>query len=322
MSKKVLVTGGLGFIGSALAARLAERGERVTLFDNGQRGRLENIRSLGGKVRFVRGDIRDEKAVERACRGQHTVYHLAAVNGTRYFYERPGDVLEINALGTLNVFRAARKGLFKKLLFSSTSEVYQNVAKVPTPETSPAVVPDVTNPRFTYSSTKIFGEMLGLHFLPPSKLDVRIVRYHNVYGPAMGDEHVIPQLVEKCVRLSKNLRKKTITLPLQGGGKTTRAFCFIDDAVEATLIAADKGVNRGVYNIGDPREELAIRELARRIARCLGLSARVASSPLPEGSIRRRSPDISRLRKLGYQPEVPAALGLQVTVDWYRERYA
>ncbi len=322
MSEKVLITGGLGFIGSALAARLMEQGARVTLFDNGQRGRLENIHALGKRVRFVRGDIRDERAVTKVCRGQDTVYHLAADNGTRYFYERPGDVLEINALGTLHVFRAAKTAGFKKLLFSSTSEVYQNVSKVPTPETEPVTVPDVKNPRFTYSSTKILGEMLGLHYLPAAKLDVRIVRYHNVYGPAMGDEHVIPQLVEKCVRLSNNLKKRSIVLPLQGGGRTTRAFCFIDDAVEATLIAAKKGKNREVYNIGDPREELSIRELAQRIAKRLGLSIRITDVPLPEGSTPRRSPDITKLRRLGYKPAAPAHRALGATVDWYRKRYA
>ncbi len=161
---KVLVTGGYGFIGSALAKHLMRQGHDVTVFDNGQRGKSANLGADLKSVRAVIGDIRDAALVHKVCRGKDVIYHLAAVNGTRYFYDCPDKVLDINTLGVIHVVQAALKEGCGRLIFSSSSELYQKPGTIPTPETEPAVIPDVKNARFTYSTTKLLGEMYCLHY--------------------------------------------------------------------------------------------------------------------------------------------------------------
>jgi nucleoside-diphosphate-sugar epimerase len=294
-AEMILVTGGAGFIGSALVKALVGAGEKVRVLDNG-------FRSKPG-TNFIFGDIRDFDDVSEAAEGVDAIYHLAFINGTRHFYETPDLVLDVAVRGIINVVSACHVHNVATLMLVSSSEVYQTPPVVPTDETAPMTIPDLFNPRYSYAAGKIISEMMAVHCKPASR--VVIVRPHNIYGPNMGDEHVIPNVVHKI------LKGEAIKL---WGLAQTRAFCHIDDAVRGLMIARD--APGGVYNLGTT-EEVTIRDLADRIAALLGREAKIVESEVMDGGALRRCPDISRLAALGYRPRVRLDEGLKETVGWY-----
>ena len=315
----ILVTGGTGFIGSALVRELANRGHRVRVFDNDSRGRAGNL--VGTGVEVVRGDVRDLAQVRRACAGMELVYHLAYINGTRYFYEIPDAVLEVAVRGALNIFDGAAQAGVRRVVYASSSEVYHLPEKIPTDETVKMQIPDPTNPRFSYGGGKLVGELLTLHYLRRKGVEGVIFRPHNVYGPAMGFEHVIPEFVARMYQLSNRFTKRRIVFPIQGSGKETRAFCYIDDAVEGIVMVGERGGDGEIYHIGDDSAETAVDELAGRVAVELGLELELEAGPLARGSTPRRLPSINKARLLGYRPQVSLAAGLRTTVGWYRDYF-
>lgn len=313
---KVLVTGGGGFIGAALVRELARRGLAVRSFDNGFRKRDAGEADGGGDVEYVAGDIRDVAAVRRAMRGVEAVFHLAYVNGTAFFYSQPRLVLDVAIRGQLAALDCAEEAGVETFVYFSSSEAYQTPTVIPTPEDVPLVVPDVHNPRYSYGGGKILAEMLLLHYARPAGMRRLVIRPHNVYGPAMGFEHVIPQLVERIYRASDGLRLPEASIVLQGTGQETRAFCHVDDAVAGTLLAFEKGADGTVYHLGNP-VETTILELLRRIGERCGVRVRPETGEAPAGATPRRCPDVSRLAALGYVPRVDLVTGLAGTVDWY-----
>lgn len=314
----VLVTGGSGFLGAALVRELLAAGEAVRVLDDHSRGRSERLDGLD--VELVEGDVRDRAAVDRAMAGVEVVWHLAAVNGTRHFYERPDVVLEVGVKGTLHVIDAAVEAGTHRLVLFSSSEVYNQPERVPTPEDERLLVPDPSNPRFSYSGSKIAGELMALHIGAPRGLEPVIIRPHNVYGPDMGHEHVIPEFVRRLVE--SGARSGSVELPIQGDGSETRAFCYIDDAARGALIAGTRGEAGGLYHLGTD-DEVSIGDLASRVGVAMGLDVRPrASVARLAGSTPRRCPDITRLRALGYEPRVGLDDGLAPTVEWYRAHYA
>jgi UDP-glucose 4-epimerase len=304
----VLVTGGLGFLGAAIVKRLVAGGDAVRVLDNASRGKLG---AVAADVELHEGDIRDPAVVARAVAGVEAVYHLAYVNGTRFFYERPREVLDVAVRGMLNVLDASSAAGVRALYVASSSEVYQTPPRVPTDERVPLSIPDVLNPRYSYGGGKILWELLALYHGRELFERVVIFRPHNVYGPDMGREHVIPELIEK-------LRRRPRTLQLQGDGSDTRSFVFIDDCVEGVLLATTRGEHLGIYNVGT-MDEIVIAELARKIAARLGLEVTLVAGPPAPGGTPRRCPDIGKLAALGYAPRVSLDEGLAVTVDWYRD---
>jgi nucleoside-diphosphate-sugar epimerase len=193
-AKRYLVTGGTGFIGSALVLRLLERGHSVRVLDNNSRGAERRLGKFVGDVELMIGDIRSADLVERAADGVDAVHHLAFVNGTENFYKHPELVLEVGAKGMINVVDACIKHDVRELILASSSEVYQSPPRVPTDESVPLIVPDLMNPRYSYGGGKLFSELYAIN-VAARRLDrVVIFRPHNVYGPDMGWEHVIPQL--------------------------------------------------------------------------------------------------------------------------------
>ncbi|PIQ85222.1 MAG: NAD-dependent dehydratase [Candidatus Omnitrophica bacterium CG11_big_fil_rev_8_21_14_0_20_45_26] len=313
----VLVTGGSGFIGSHLVRALVKRGERVRVFDNEFRGSEANLVSVRSEIDWVEGDIRDAKSVHKAMSGIQTVFHLAFINGTEYFYSQPKLVLEVGIKGTLNTIEAAQANGVKKFIYASSSEVYQNAAVIPTPENVPAIIPDVKNPRYSYGGGKLMGELLTLHYLPKGETQRLIFRPHNIYGPAMGWEHVIPQFLENIFKASEAFQKKEIILQIQGNGQETRAFCYIDDAIEGILTVADKGTDGEIYHVGKD-EEISIIQLIEAIEKCLKIKIQIKIGELTPGSTPRRSPCIDKLKTMGYCPKVSLTNGLMKTIEWYQ----
>jgi nucleoside-diphosphate-sugar epimerase len=300
-----LITGGGGFIGSALANRLVSEGHEVVAFDRFSRGKESR---LDPRVEIRRGDIRRPSDVADAAVLCDAVWHLAYIQGTQTFYADPREVIDVALRGIVNVLDVSEG---RDFFLVSSSEVYQEPPQgmYPTDETVPLVVPDVTNPRYSYGGGKIASEVAT--FAHADRLNrAVIVRPHNIYGPDMGTDHVIPEFVLRMLETGPDF-------PIQGTGRETRSFCYIDDCIDGLLTLYDKGAHRSVYHLGNPYEEWSIGGLAELIGEKLGRKVRVVPGTLPKGSPTRRLPDIGKMRGLGYKPHVDLFTGLESTVEWY-----
>lgn len=315
-ARRILVTGGSGFIGSALVKALVRAGHKVRVLDDNSRGRPRRLTDVEKDIEFVAGDIRDATAVENAAKAIDEVHHLAFVNGTEFFYNAPDLVLDVGVRGMVNVIDACRKHGIGDLVLASSSEVYQTPPKVPTDESAPLIVPDVHNPRYSYGAGKLISEVMTINFGRKHFKRVLIFRPHNVYGPDMGWEHVIPQLAMRLHAAMKKQPSGTIKFDIQGTGKETRSFCHVDDLVTGVMVMRDKGEHLGIYHVGTT-EEVAIADLAQRVAAHAGRAIELVTTPLQPGGTARRCPDISKLARLGYKPRVPLSEGLKSTLDWY-----
>ena len=318
MKKKYLVTGGSGFIGSALVKRLLNEGHSVRVFDNNSRGNLRRLDDILDKIEFVEGDIRDYDQVNQACKGVDSICHLAFVNGTKFFYELPELVLEVGIKGMMNILDACKENNITDLILASSSEVYQSPQQVPTPEEVPLIVPDLLNPRYSYGGAKLITELLAINYGRNNFERVVIFRPHNVYGPDMGWEHVIPEFLLKMDNLAGNQPKEKIDFNIQGTGNETRAFIYIDDFTEGLMKIIDKGEHLNVYHIGTS-DEIPLSQLAQTVARIFNVEINLIPGALAEGGTLRRCPDITKLRGLGFNPEISLENGLQISKDWYTE---
>ena len=317
-AKQYLVTGGTGFIGSALVLRLLERGHSVRVLDNNSRGAERRLGKMVGDVELMIGDIRSGDFVERAVEGVEAVHHLAFVNGTENFYKHPDLVLEVGAKGMINVVDACLKHGVGELILASSSEVYQSPPQVPTAESVPLIVPDLMNPRYSYGGGKLFSELYAIN-VAARRLDrVVIYRPHNVYGPDMGWEHVIPQLAARMAGMAMQAPSGEIDFQIQGSGQETRSFCFIDDFIDGLELVQERGLTANVYHIGTT-EEVTMADLAHRIARQLGRNINILPGPIQAGSTLRRCPAIDKLAGLGYRQRIPLDHGLAITCRWYFE---
>jgi nucleoside-diphosphate-sugar epimerase len=316
--KRALITGGAGFIGLHLSRNLAEYDMDVTILDNFSRHSKDSaIETLASRsnVHLHEGDILDKKTFKDLPGSFDQVYHLAAINGTQQFYDIPDKVIEVGAIGTLNLLEWFSKQETGKLLFSSTSETYAgstallgDTFPIPTPEDIPLVVENPSNPRWSYGTSKILGEV-AIHAYKNKIPDFAIVRYHNVYGPRMGNLHVIPQFISQL-----NTKKDPFIIQ---GGEETRAFCYIDDAICGTQLVMDYQGDEKVFNVGNQKEEIKIKDLAQLLFEVSGEQREVSLLPAPEGSVARRCPDTTRLESLGYNSQIPLREGLKICLDAY-----
>lgn len=311
------MTGGSGFLGSAICKGLVATGDEVVNLDDMSRGDQRRLAGVDG-VRTRHGDVRVLADVVESASGCEVLWHLAAVNGTRHFYERPDVVLEVGLKGTLNAIDAALHAGCRRLVLFSSSEVYQTPPQVPTTEDVRLIIPDVHNPRLSYGGGKIAGELAALHIGQRRGLEVIIIRPHNIYGPDMGHEHVIPEFTKKLVTLRQTQSGPSYTLPIQGTGDETRAYCFIDDAVRGSLLAANRGTSGDIFHLGHDRET-SIKELVSSMAAALDMTVRCQPGALRDGSTPRRLPDISKLKGLGYAPSISLTEGLAQTLPFYVE---
>lgn len=325
--KKILITGGAGFIGCHLAKHLldVQPDARVTLADNLMRGRRDDdFRELlkDKRVSFLALDLADYPSCAKLGGGYGEVYHLAAINGTRLFYEMPQEVLRVNTLALINMLEwFRRKNRNGKFCFTSSNEAYAGGLSafgrlpVPTPEEVPLVIEDPYNPRWSYAATKLAGELFVIHYAAAYGLRAFIVRPHNFYGPRAGyGGHVIPDFCER-------IAARTDPFPIYGA-EETRTFCYIADAVRAMQMLMESPETDGkpieTVHIGD-REEITIRGLAERMFAVAGWRpAKLAIRESPPGSVARRRADISKLRRLtGWKPEMSLEEGLRRTFEWY-----
>lgn len=323
---RTVILGGSGFIGLNLARRLAAQpGLELVLVDNFSRGRrdedLERFLAAHPAVRLIEADLSRPGAYDILGGRFDHVYLLASMVGVKLAETRPADVLRTNTaviMGGLDWMAASGS---RRLFFASTSENYAGgydvgVVPVPTPEDIPLVIKDITNPRFSYAISKIWGEMATCFYASRYAFSAIIGRYHNVYGPRMGYEHVIPELTRKIV-------EGPLPLPVMSPDQT-RAFCHVADAVRATheLMNLDTA-GATVVHIGDDRQEITIGDLARRLLALAGRPPDIVPLPAPVGSVSRRLPALDRLRQLiGFEPAVTLDQGLAETFAWYRDHPA
>lgn len=300
---KHLITGSKGFLGTHLMRALGDDAVGVDLPECDV---TAADRGSGDVLRRAWRDEETEPAFE-------TVWHLAALNdATQTFYDRPWDVLNTQIRGTLNVIDACALNGVKTLVLFSSSEVFQT-APIPTPESVPFSIPDMTNPRYSYAMGKQAAEMLAWYSAIPR---VVILRPFNVYGPGQRPGHVVPDIIARVESLEDG---RTLTT----NGRGARAYCYVDDFIAGArkAVAAQHPEQcREVYNVGTERMVDAA-ELAARIASHMDRKVRIEE--LTGGAIggtARRCPDTRKLRALGWSPRVDLDEGLAKTIAWHREQ--
>jgi len=319
-NKKYLVTGGTGFIGSALVKKLIKNGSKVRVLDNNSRGASARLSDLEKDVDLIISDIRDEKAVKDAASGMDAIIHLAYINGTEFFYTKPELVLDVAVKGMSSVINACKEANIGELILASSSEVYQSPEEIPSSESVPLIVPDVLNPRFSYGGGKIISELMAINYGRKYLDKVVIFRPHNVYGPDMGFEHVLPQLTMRALDAVKDKKLGDINFEIQGDGSQTRAFTYIDDFVNGVMCLLNKGQHLNIYHIGNP-EEIKIIDAVNSIFKILKKEPNIINTPLKEGSTERRCPKIDKIKKIGFKPEVMFDKGLPLLVNWYKNHH-
>ena len=318
---KTLVTGGSGFIGSALVKRLVKHGHDVTVFDNFSRGSKSRLNGVLNNVNLVNGDIRNYDEVLKAVKSNDNIFHLAFINGTKFFYEKPKLVLDVGIRGALNTIEASLASSPRKYIIASSSEVYHKPSKIPTEESERALIPDVTNPRYSYGGGKLISELMTINYFKDSKIQDCIFRPHNVFGPNMGFEHVIPDIMKKIFHETNKFKQKEIDLIIQGDGTDTRAFCYVEDAIDQIMTIYNNGVKSNIYHVG-MNNERSIKELIIDIGKLLNIKINIVAGEKPKGGTSRRCPSTKKVISLGYKNNDNYLSGLDKTVNWYKNYYS
>ena len=316
MFKSVLVTGGAGFIGSHLCERLVEKGSYVICVDNLYTGSKKNIANLLTKenFKFIECDVRDRDRLIEIFKGERPdiVYHLAAVVGVKRTLENPKEVLDVNIKGTENVLEAALNSGCKKVVNISSSEVYGNPIEVPEREDSPK------NVELPYAIAKLIGEKYAEIYYKKYGLKTTSLRLFNVYGPR---QEATPYGFVAGIFIKRVLQNKPPII--YGDGFQTRDFNYIDDCIEAMILAGEKSVADGkVFNIAAGKP-ITILDLAELIIELCGKNLQPIFKKEREFEIRHRFADISKMRTiLGYKPKYDLREGLKQTIRWYKQNKA
>jgi UDP-glucuronate decarboxylase len=307
--KRILVTGGAGFVGSHLCDRLIADGHEVICLDDFFTGSRSNVIHLLDNRRFelVRGDVNQPIVME-----VDEVYHLACPASPIHYQRNPVRTIRTCVSGTLNMLELCRE-VQAKLLIASTSEVYGDPTLHPQPETYWGNVNPI-GPRACYDEGKRCAEAVALSFSRQYRVPLRIPRIFNTYGPRMhvNDGRVVSNFVVQA------LRQEPITI--YGNGQQTRSFCYVSDLVEGFIRLMNADLDAEPVNLGNP-DEHTILELAERIIALTGSSSKLERRPLPTDDPVRRRPDITRAQtKLGWQPTIAIDDGLRATIDYFRAR--
>jgi nucleoside-diphosphate-sugar epimerase len=306
--QKILITGGSGFIGSAITKYLVNNGHKVTVYDNNSRGKMRRLSEVITKINFKKGDIRDYKKLKSISGNFDTVIHLAYVNGTKFFYKKPFEILDIAVNGFLNILKFSKERKIKNFYLASSSEVYQNPIKYPTDEKEMLKIPDIHNARYSYGGGKIFSELYGIHFARKYFQKFIIFRPHNVYGRDMGNDHVIPEFVNRFKSIGNN--KKFL---IYGTGNEVRSFIHIEDFINGFDKIFKKGKNLEIYNIGTS-EKIKISYLAQAIGKIFQKKIQLSKTKLFKGSPSKRCPNIDKIKKLGFKQKISLREGLKKVI--------
>jgi UDP-N-acetylglucosamine/UDP-N-acetyl-alpha-D-glucosaminouronate 4-epimerase len=307
VSRRVLVTGGAGFIGSNLVRALLERGDDVRVLDNFSTGLRENLAGLEDEVEMVEGELRSYERVHNAVRGVEVVFHQGALPSVPRSVQDPLTTNAVNVEGTLNVLLAARDEGIRRVVFASSSSVYGNTPTLPQHEEAPPT------PIAPYGVAKLAAERYCSTFSRVYSIETVALRYFNVFGPRQNPLSQYAAVVVKFIHLVAAGEP----LPIEGDGETSRDFTYVANVVAANLLAADAdGVNGRVLNVASGGSH-TINELADTIGELLDRPVEKVYGPPRQGDIRASWADISEARRLlGYEPEVGFEEGLRRTADF------
>lgn len=313
---RIVILGAAGFIGYHLANEyLSSSKAELLLIDNFIRGKNDTEFSklvMSPRVQFYDIDLTNLQAFVALIKENDLVINLAAFNGTENFYERPLDVIIHSGLTSINVAIACANARVNRLIYMGSSESYAGgvdlgVVEIPTKEEVPLVIPNVQNPRWSYAGSKTIGELSCFAAHKQHNLQFQIFRLHNIYGPRMGDRHVIPELI----------RRFSSGNGVVYGMEQTRSFLYVTDAVRTIkrCIDADLRINN-ITNIG-AESEIRIQNLAELIRDFVKPELKLVPSPAYEGSVLRRRPDIESSSSLNCKGDTTLSDGLQKTINWY-----
>jgi len=308
-----LVTGGAGFIGSHVAARLMEDGHRVRVLDNLSTGRRENLdfleRAHGERFEAILGDIRDEDVCRRACEGVEFVFHQAALASVQRSIERPAESTAANVLGTVNVFAAARNAGVRRVVAASSSSVYGDTPTLPKHEGMPPA------PLSPYAANKLAGEHMARVFASTMGLETISLRYFNVFGPRQDPNSAYAAVIPLFIRALLEGRRPV----LFGDGTQSRDFTYIDNVVDANLgAAACTGGSGAAVNVACG-ERYSLLDLLERLGRIVGRKADPEFRPPRAGDVLHSQASIDEARRLfDFQPRTGFEEGLRRTVDYFR----
>jgi GDP-L-fucose synthase len=314
--KKVLVTGGAGFIGSHVVEKLVEMGAGVSVLDNLQNGREENISKVRKDVELIVGDCTNLADAEKASRGKDIVMNLAArVGGIEYNRLHQATMMKDNLLIGTVMLEAARKADVERFLAVSSACVYPRECSVPTPESEGFLdEPEPTNGGYGWA--KRMSEKLGIYYQEEFGMRVGIVRPYNCYGPR---DHFDPDVSHVIPALIKRVFDGENPVKVWGSGKQTRAFLYVEDLAEGMILAVEKYPVADPLNLGTD-EEVSIKELIGKIIDISEIKTEVEYDlSKPDGSPRRNSDNTKVKEKIGFEPKVKLDDGLRRTIDWYKE---
>lgn len=311
--KRVVLAGGAGFIGSHLTDLLVNEGYHVVVLDNFVTGRRRNITAPTSDITLIEHDVtkplsEEQRSVIGSVDG---VYHLASPASPKDFRELSEDIAYANSLGAIELLNLA-KVQGARYVFASTSEVYGDPLEHPQEERYWGNVNPV-GPRSCYDESKRFGEMIAMTFLRTYRIDVRVARIFNTYGPRMrpDDGRVVSNFINQAIRNEP--------ISVYGDGSQTRSFCYVSDMVRGLYrLFREEGARGEVVNIGNP-SEFTVKELAEQVIALTGSSSEIVYRDLPVDDPTRRRPVIDKARQiLRWQPEIDLRDGLRETITYYR----
>jgi UDP-glucose 4-epimerase len=317
----MLITGGAGFVGSFLSEQLLDRGYAVSAVDNLSTGKLENIAHLKSHPDFelITGSIMNESLMEELISQSETVFHLAAAVGVRLIIERPVETIETNILGTEIIYKLVNK-YKKKVIITSTSEIYGKNDEVPFKETADSVYGPTIKSRWSYACSKAIDEFLGFAYYHEKKLPLVIVRLFNTIGPRQTGTYgmVVPTFVQQA------LLGHPITV--YGNGEQTRCFANVKDVVWAIAELAESPEAVGqVFNIGTT-EMVSINDLASRVKNLCNSDSEIVKIPYDIAyetgfeDMRQRKPDITKIAELiGYKPGINLDQTIMEIIDYFKK---
>lgn len=315
--KKVLVTGGTGFIGSHIVERLLDLGAQVTVLSRLPNGKINQIAFLKNKVNFIKGDCTNSDDAYGACQKQEIVLNLAArVGSIAYNMAHQGTMMRDNLLIATTMLDAALKAKVERFLVVSAGCIYPRNCKIPTPETEGFVSePEPTNGGYGWA--KRMSELLGKYYQEEFGMKIGIVRPYNCYGPRDSFDpkvsHVIPGLIKRVLGGENPIK-------VWGSGKQTRAFLYVKDLVKGMLLTIERYPVADAINLGMD-EEVSIKELINKIVRIAGVKTSIVfDTTKQDGSPRKNSDNRKAFEKIGFKAKVKLDEGLKRTISWYREK--
>ena len=301
---KFLVTGGAGFIGSHLCEKLIKLGHKVIVIDNLAIGKLQNLKSINNKIKFIKKDIRNYKAINKYFKNIDCVFHLAALADIVPSIDNPDDYFSTNVTGTFNILKACRKYKVPRVIYSASSSCYGIPKKYPTSEQAEI------SPKYPYALTKRLGEELILHFGKVYDLNVTSLRFFNVYGPRARTSGTYGAVFG--VFLAQKLANKPFTVV--GDGKQKRDFTYVSDVVDAIItLQKSKRFNGEIFNVGS-NTTVSVNKIVKL------LKGKVVKIPKRPGEPDITYADIRKIKKTKWRPKIKIEKGINIMInnidDW------